>query len=683
MPNHTQDNRPMRVTTPLGKDALLLVGFSGTESLSQLYSYQLSVLAQEGAKLDFSKLLGKKVSVTIELDDEGTKTRFFSGVCRRVREVGEKNLFGVYSLEVVPQFWMLTRKTQSRTFQHLSVPDILKKVLAGLNVTYEIQGTFEPRDYCSQYRESDFGFASRLMEEEGIFYFFRHAGGGETMVVANTPQSHADVPHENAIRFQPIEGGMRDQRCIDLWEKSQELRSGKVTLWDHCFELPHKHVEADKVIQDSVALGDVTHKLKVGGNDALELYDYPGGYAQRFDGIDKAGGEQPSKLQKIFDDNKRTAEIRMQEEAVAGISISGGSACRQLVPGHKFTLSEHANANGAYVLTSVTHRAELPGHYISGEGSGFHYQNLFTCIPLALPFRPARTTPRPSIQGTQTAVVVGKAGEEIDTDKYGRVKVQFHWDREGKNDLGSSCWVRVATAWAGKQWGMIHIPRVGQEVVVGFEEGDIDRPIVLGSVYNADTMPPYALPDNKTQSGIKTRSSQRGDPENFNEICFEDKKGEELLYIRAEKDQTIAVENDEAHWVGHDRLKTVDNDETVLVHGNRTESVDKNETIAIGGNRTERVDKDETIAIKGNRTETVDKDESITLGKNRTVSVGANDSLTVAKVLKIDAGDEITLKSGSASIVLKKDGSITISGSKINVKASGDVTLKGSKIAQN
>jgi type VI secretion system secreted protein VgrG len=351
------------------------------------------------------------------------------------------------------------------------------------------------------------------------------------------------------------------------------------------------------------------------------------------------------------------------------------------------------------------------------------------------------------VHGAQTAEVVGPAGEEIYPDKYSRVKVQFHWDREGKKNADSSCWVRVGTPWAGKQWGMIHIPRIGQEVIVDFLEGDPDQPIITGSVYNADQMPPYTLPANATQSGIKTRSSKGGSPDNFNEIRFEDKKGSEQLFIHAEKNQDIEVENDETHWVGHDRKKTIDNDETTHVKGNRTETVDKNETIAIHMNRTETVDLNESITIGSNRTETVALNEMVTIGIARTHTIGAADTLTigaaqilsigaaqaitiggsqstsvggpqsvsigksqseevgdkrsisvakddslkVGKKLMIDAGDEITIKTGDASIYMKKDGTIQISGKDITIKASGEIvgkasknmTLKGQKILQN
>jgi type VI secretion system secreted protein VgrG len=706
---YTQANRALKVTTPLAPDTLLLIGFRGQEDLSQLFQYQLDLLAENGKDVAFDKLLGQPVSIALALP--GGESRSFCGICSRFSQGARDTFFTSYQLEMVPALWLLTRRAQSRIFQHLSVPDILKKVLDGLPVSWEIQGTFQPRDYCVQYRETDFNFASRLMEEEGIYYFFKHEGGHK-MVVANTPGSHPDMPQEGKLIFDAATGGNRPEERIYSWEKVQELRSGQYTLWDHTFEKPHKHLEADKAILDSVAAGKVTHKQALGANAKLELYDYPGGYAQRFGGVDKGGGDRPAEVEKIFEDNKRTVGIRMQQEAVPGLVVHGSSNCRQLVPGHKFTLERHFNADGPYLLTGVQHSAKLTGDYRTNGGGEFRYENRFSCIPFAQPYRPQRTTPKPSVRGTQTAVVVGPKGEEIFTDKYGRVKAQFHWDRQGKYDAGSSCWVRVATPWAGKKWGMIHIPRIGQEVVVDFLEGDPDQPIIVGSVYNADQMPPYQLPDNRTQSGIKTRSSLGGSPANFNEIRFEDQKGQEQLFIHAEKNQDIEVENDETHWVGRDRKKTIDHDETTHVKHDRTETVDHNETITIGNDRAETVLGFETIAVAKDRTRTVSMNESVTVtltrthtvgvneaitvggaqevtvgamravsvgvnqmlavgrnltetvgkdhkdsvGGNRTTAVGKDDALSVGKTLTVDAGDKIVLQTGQSSITMKKDG---------------------------
>ncbi len=727
---YTQSGRRLKVKTPLGADVLLLNGFSGHEAISQPFSFQLQCVAEnEKAKsVVFDALLGQKV--TIEVLMPGGTPRFFNGVCARMAQGGRDATFTRFLIEIVPQAFLLARKAQSRIFQQITVPDILKKVLTGIDVSWELQGAFQPRDYCVQYRESDFAFASRLMEEEGIYYFFKHGDGTHTMVVANTPGSHPALPGKSSLIYEVVGGGTREEDRIQSWEKSQDLRSSKVTLWDHCFELPHKHLDAEQEIQASVSAGKVAHKLKLAANAPLEFYDFPGRYAQRFDGVPPGGGDRAGDIQKIFDDNRRTTGIRMQEIAAASVLAQASSNCRQIVSGHKFTLERHFDADGSWIVYQAEHMASESADLRAGRGV-FSYQNNFTCFPDGLPFRPPRLTPVPTVHGTQTAVVCGPAGEEIFTDKYGRIKVQFHWDRDGKKNSDSSCWVRVATPWAGTQWGTIHIPRIGQEVVVDFLEGDPDQPIVIGSVYNAECMPPYALPANKTQSGIKSRSSLNGSPSNFNEFRFEDKKGHEQVFLHAERNQDIEVEANETHWVGHDRSKTIDHDETVHVKHDRTETVDndesvmigRNQTLTVGVNRTETVGANETITVGANRAETVGanetisvgaayslaiggsaslsigqsaqtaigKDEAVQVGGSATRQVGKSQEIEVGKTFALIAGDQIQLQTGDASIILKKDGTITIKGKdiklsgsgKITVKADSDVVMKGSKISQN
>jgi type VI secretion system secreted protein VgrG len=498
---YTQAQRPISVATPLGPDVLLLTGLKGLESLSQSFRFDLDLLAENRREIAFDKLLGQKITVRLSLPLGGQ--RLVNGICNRISQGHRDNTFTTYHMQIVSQFWLLTKRLQSRIFQHLSIPEILKKVLDGLDVVFEIQGVFQPRNFCVQYRESDFNFASRLMEEEGIYYFFKHTADGHKMVLANTPHSHPDVPGQSAVIFEEVEGGVREDLRVMAWRKTQELRAGKCLLWDHHFELPGRHLEAETTIQDSVQVGQVIHKLKVGGNDKFEIFDYPGGYAQRFDGIDRGGRERPAELQKIFEDNTRTAAIRMQEEAAGSILIHGDSNCAQFVPGHKFSLERHFNADGRYVLTQVEHSASLGQEYRSGHGEALTYENRFKCIPLGLPFRPPRLTPKPAME-LQTATVVGPPGEVISTDKYGRAKVQFHWDRQGKNDADSSCWVRVSSVGAGAGFGFMNLPRVGQEVIIDFLEGDLDRPVILGSAYNAAQMPPYKLPDDRTQCGFKS-----------------------------------------------------------------------------------------------------------------------------------------------------------------------------------
>ena len=470
--------RSISITTPLGSDVLVLTGFSGREAISQLFDFHLDLVAANGAQVPFEALLGRPATVSLTLPTGGK--RFFSGIISRFGQGSRGLTFTSYRAELVPSFWLSTRRQTSRIFQQLSVPDILQQLLADIPVEFRLEGAFEPRNYCVQYRETDFEFASRLMEEEGIFYFFEHGSDGHQLVVANSPRGNTDVPGPSSIVFDPTGARRSSSAAVFQWEANQELRSGLYALRDYNFELPDSSLEEHASIQDSVQVGAVPHRLKLPVNEGLEIYDYPGGYAKRFDGIDPGGGEQPDELQKIFADGQRTVAIRMQEEAVPSIDVSGAATAPQLTPGYAFTLQQQFNGNGRYVLTSVDHSAQ-----VSPTGD-VTYTNQFRCIPDTLPFRPARRTARPAIQGTQTAVVVGPAGEEIYTDKYGRIKVQFHWDREGKKDEHSSCWVRVAIP----PGAPFEPPHIDWEVVVAFEEGDPDQPIVVGTVFNPRRPPP-------------------------------------------------------------------------------------------------------------------------------------------------------------------------------------------------
>ena len=651
MPTYKQADRWMTVTTPLGPDDLLLVGFTAHEAISQLFAFQFDLMAENATDVPFDKLLGRKMTVNLVLAD-GSQKRYFSGICSRFSQAARDTTFTSYRAEVVPEFWLLTKKAQSRTFQQVAVPDILKEVLAGLDVAFELQGTYKSRDYCVQYRETDFNFASRLMEEEGIYYYFRHISSGHTMVVADTPQSQPDLPDPSQIIYEGNFVGPRDEDRVHDWEKTQELRSGMYTLWDHHFELPHKHLEAQQNIQDSVPVGQATHKLNVGNNGKLEIYDYPGEYAQRYDGIDPGGGERPADLQNIFTDNQRTIGLRMQEEALPGLVVRGTGNCRHFASGYAFTLTRHFNADGKYLLTGVRHAARSPANFRTSAVSGTSfYENTFTCTPFDLPFRPRRVTPRPFVQGPQTAVVVGPPGEEIFTDKYGRVKVQFHWDRQGKNTISSSCWIRVATFWAGAQWGAIHIPRVGQEVVVDFEEGDPDRPIIIGSVYNAKMMPPYKLPDLKTKSVIKSNSTIGGAPDEANELTFEDQKGSEDVYFYAQKDFHRVVKNDDDLQVGDAQTVSVENS-IKMVAGTSDTTRQPN---GYGGDAALGA-----VAIGGG---------------------GGPGGLTKGTI-ELDAGESITLKVGNSSITITQE-SISITSTSITIGTpltTTDIMINGDTI---
>lgn len=723
MAKFAQGDRALSISTPLGQDVLLLRELNGVEGISRLFEFQLDVTTASYEKVPFEDLLGQRISARIEAPDE--KPVYFSGMVKRVSQgdTSDEDVgfdLAQYRIEMVPEVWLLTRRARSRIFQHVNVPDILQQVFAGFDVDFQLQGGFEPRNYCVQYRETDFAFVSRLMEEEGIFYFFQHdAGGVHKMVLADTPLSHPELVGGATLIYDQMRGGNREADRIQEWNRSQELRTGKYTLWDHNFELPLKNLEASVPIMESVQVGTVTHRLTAGKADANEIYDYPGEYAKRFDGIDSGGAEKASELQKIFDDNTRTVKIRMQEMEAAAVRVEGVSACRQMVSGHRFTLREHPNANGDYVLTSVTHKASLGQLSRSGEADFYEYENTFTCIPHALPFRPERRTPRPRVDGCQTATVVGPQGEEILTDKYGRVKVQFHWDREGKKDASSSCWLRVGTPWAGKQWGMIHIPRIGHEVIVDFIEGDPDRPIITGMVYNPDYMPPWALPEHKTRSGLVTRSTTGGSTETANELRFEDKKGAEHVYLHAEKNLRVHVENNEIRLIGKHHGETVlggratlvageskidlpgladlppeqeleeSGDETVgdslVIEKNRYTYVGTKElhevenehslVVLDGDQKTEVRTGDQTITIvDGSRTIIVHVDQGTTVETgDHTLDVKKGDSETT-----IDSGNhKLTVKTGNADVEVKTGNySVKAGAGKITGEATTGIELK-------
>ncbi|MFN7988497.1 MAG: type VI secretion system tip protein TssI/VgrG [Thermoanaerobaculia bacterium] len=683
MGEYVQTIRKLRVTTPLGENELLLKAFTGSEAISTLFGYRLEMIAENRTKVPFDAILGQKVTLHMQLPDESETHR--NGLCVRLAQAGRDQTFTVYEAELVPDVWKLTRKAQSRIFQRLTVPEILKKVLKGYDVDWQLNEKYEPRDYCVQYRETDWNFGARLMEEEGIYFWFEHSDGSHKMIASDDAREHPTLPGESTLIYEELEGGTRDENRIWFWRKEQEMRPGRYVLWDHCFELPHKHLEAEIASLASVPVGEETHKLKVDGVDELEVYDYPGEYAQRFDGINAGGGEQPAELQKIFRDNERTAEIRMDEETTPAVVLRGKSNAKHMVPGYRFTLQRHFSGDGDYVVTGVRHQASFGADYRSGKDPLLTYENDLTCIPAALPFRPRRATPKPVVQGSQTAVVVGPPGEEIFTDKYGRVKVQFHWDRDGKNDENSSCWIRVGSSWAGREWGAIRIPRIGHEVIVDFLEGDPDRPIVVGSVYNADMMPPYELPKNKTQSGVKSRSSLGGGPKNFNEIRFEDKKGKEEFYQHAERDLTTIVEKDESRSVGGNRGTGIGNDDSRDVGNDDSHKVGGHQTNTITGYQATSIGSYMTLAVGSQRSTSVATNDTLVVGADEKHVVGSTLFATANNVV-VNGRNSITLISGGAIIVMKKGGDILIKGAKIRINgrsieatASGRANFKGER----
>ena len=557
MSTYTQANRPMAARTPLGADVLLLTGLKGREGISELFRFDLEFLSEQPKAVVFEKLVGQGVTVEIELPGGGK--RYVDGIVRRFRQGRRDEVFAHYSAELVPRLWLLTRKVRSRVFQRLTVPEILAKLFAGLLVKIEVSAPYEPRDYCTQYRESDFAFASRLMEEEGIRYYFRHSSGSHQLVVTDDATEHPDLPGQAEVSYEELApGGEPDDARVTFWEKSQEVRFDTWTLRDHSFELPGQDLEAQERILESVPVGEVTHRLKT-VDETLEHYDFPGGYAQRFDGVDPQGAPRPDDLRNVFADRERTVRVRMEAEEALAVGVEGRSYCRHFAPGFAFTLSQHFDANGRYLLRRVEHEASIEGDYRTGTTLPFVYRNRFEAVPAALAFRPERVTPRPVIPGNQTATVVAPPGEEIWCDRYGRVKVLFHWDRDHGRDPAASCWIRVAQPWAGNGWGAFFWPRAGHEVVVSFEEGDPDQPLVVGSVYNAENMPFFALPARKEIAGIKSASVRGFANQHFNGIVFYDEKGSEHLSIHSERTLDMSSEFDKEFHAGRNKHENVSN----------------------------------------------------------------------------------------------------------------------------
>ena len=656
----TQDGRLLKVTTPLADDFLLIKRIRATEGISQLFRYELELLHEEDevsdepTLVDPQQILGQKMTVSASQADGAE--RFFNGICVDFTQGNRNERFSKYRAEIVPQIWLLTQNSQSRIFQNQSVPEILRKVFEGFEFDDEIQGRFEPRNYCVQYRESDFNFASRLMEEEGIFYYFEHTADSHRMILANTPGSHRECPTKSEIPFETDISADPDEwaGAIRSWQVSNKLRAGKFTLRDFNFQLPTNNLET---VQMS--------RFSIGGNQQLEIYDYPGHYANRFDGIDAGGGAQPSVLQKVFDDRTRTVAIRQQEIDVAYKGGPGTSDCCALTAGYRFKLTEHPEAsnNRNHLLVSLRIESTQSPSYISEEDVQNSYGVSFASIPHGdgqAPFAPVRRAVKPTVSGSQTAVVVGPAGEEIFTDKFGRVKVQFHWDREGRNDASSSCWLRVSTSIAGNKWGTMFIPRVGQEVIVDFLEGDPDQPIITGSVYNAATMPHYELPKFKTLTYIKTRTSP-DDGKGFNELRFEDKAGKEQVFVRSQKRYDLRARGSMYETCGGNRQEVI---------GVRSDNQPGgNLAVTVGGNHDLHVKADQFIGVDGKLNEGITG--NVVEGYDGTQQTVVKGKVELnAREIVMEALTAITMKVGGSFVKVDLTG-ITIQGPFTKINSGG------------
>ncbi len=621
----TQKNREIAIGTPLGEDVLLLVSITGTEQLSRPFEFQLE-LASEKKQIKTSDIIGQNVTFRLNLPED--KVRYFNGFISSFTQTMGTLELNRYRATVVPWLWFLTRMADCRIFQGKAVPDIIKQVFKDHGFTdFEdaLTGRYREWEYCVQYRETDFNFVSRLMEQEGIYYFFKHENGKHSLVLADSASAHKPYNKEfDKLRFQPADLRVSDENYVSDWIVKTCIQPGFYALNDFDFKNTQKDLQAKAKV-------DREHKAA-----NFEIYDYPGEYIEYNDGQEYA--------------KKRIQELHAQYEVV-----TAESDIRGICTGCTFNLTNHPfeDQNKKYLITSANYSAQSdilnPGGLQGGDSA---YSCSFTAIDAKQAFRPARITPKPSIAGPQTAMVVGPSGEEIHTDKFSRVKVQFHWDRYSKADENSSCWIRVSQAWAGKKWGAIYIPRIGQEVIVEFLEGDPDHPIITGRVYHGQAMPPYELPGEKTKSTLKSNSSKGGG--GFNEIRFEDKKGEEQIFIHGQNDEDVRIKNDCKEWIGNERHLIIKSDQFELVEGDKH--------LTVKGDQNEKID--------GTISREAGSDIQEKAGSNYGFEAGSDIHIKGGMKVIIEAGMQLSIKAGSSFVDLGPAG-VSISGTLVNINSGG------------
>jgi type VI secretion system secreted protein VgrG len=626
----TQNQRQIAVHCALGADVLLFRRMRASEALSELSEYNLD-LYSERADLQIDELLATPASISIDLPHGGK--RHFSGLITRFALTGRQGRYTTYQATLRPWLWFLTRSSDCRIFQDQGVLDIVKAVFSAYSIadvdTSGLSGSYKPYQYCVQYRETDFNFVSRLLEREGIYYYFRSTAGRHTMVLVDSHGAHAPAPGYASLLYMPAaDHAMRESEVVYEWTMGSEIEPGVQSLRDYDFEKP----SANLLVKSSVA--------RAYAQSRHERYDYPGQYTERADG-------------------EARARVQLESQHVSYQRVRGASRARGLYPGCLFTLTEHqrSDQNREFLVTGVQYTLSSDTYEpVRPADPEPVLSCTFSALASQTEYRPASVARKPVVQGPQTAIVVGKAGEEIWTDKYGRIKVQFHWDRLGHEDETSSCWVRVAQGWAGKRWGSLFVPRVGQEVIVSFLEGDPDRPLVTGSVYNADNMPPYPLPAQATRSTIKSNSSVGGG--GYNELRFEDKKGAEQLYVHAERDLEQRVRRDALAWMGRDRHAIVVKDSYEQVGGDRH------------------------LLVQGDRNEHADGVLSQVAGKNMVLKAGLKYGLDAGMDVHIKAGMNVVIEAG-ASITLKAGAAFLTIGPALIVGSSMPLPMPQASIAAN
>jgi type VI secretion system secreted protein VgrG len=605
----------------------LVVQFKAVEELSKPFSVQLSLATEKDIQLD--AMIGKEGVLQVD-DGDG---RCFHGIINEFRQAERKGRFYLYRVRLVPSLWLLSLRRDCRIFQNLSTPDIIKRVLTSANifldrVIFRLRGSYAPREYCVQYRETDFHFISRLLEEEGIFYFFGHDPEKHLLIFGDDNEVCRPILGESTVPYHPSDGLVADEGFVNRFEPVRRLHTDKVTLTDYNYLKPSVDLTCNQTAKDGLALGN---------------FDCPGGFLNT-------------------DLGNRRARIRLEEAAMLRHHAKGHGSCPRLTAGHFFTLTEHdrPELDGKYLLVQVRHRGQQPqvlGEH-SADGHGSVYGNDLVAVPAGIAFRPPRKCSKVRMTGIQSAIVMGPKSEEIYTDKYGRVKVKFYWDHASEDngakiaDEQRTCWIRVVQSAAGPGWGTLFLPRVGHEVIVDFLEGDPDRPIITGQVYHGDHRPPYDLPGEKTKSAIKTNSTPHGG--GFNEIRFEDKKDNEQLFMHAQKNFDLRVLNDRAGWIGHENHLMIIKDHLEQIGGDQHLTVSGDRNVKVGG----------TVCLESG------SDLQTKVGGKHGVDAGMEVYLKAGMKIIIEAGTQVSLKAGGSFVDIGPAG-VTLQGAMVNINSGG------------
>jgi type VI secretion system secreted protein VgrG len=670
-----QSDRHIAIQTALGPNELALRSVSIQEQLSRLFHIEAELCSEDGT-IDFDQVVGRKATIRLNVAQKGK--RYWDGYVSRLAQLSNQEGYARYQATIVPWLWFLTRTADCRIFQNKTVPDIIEEVFKGHGFTdyqLKLNTTYPKWEYCVQYRETDFNFVSRLMEQEGIYYFFEHDDGKHTMVLADSISAHKPFPNYSDITFHEREaGGTPGREVVIDWTMEKQAQPVACMLNDYDFKKPRASLRAPS---------NVTRQY---GKAEYEIYDYPGEYVEQSEG-------------------QRLADARLHELQTQYEVLHGQATARGIATGCAFTLKSHPrdDQNRDYLVVGASLQIDAGPFESSSGGGGEFFSCSFSAMDKGQQFRPARLTPRPIVQGLQTAIVVGPKGEEIYTDEYARIKVQFHWDRYGKSDQNSSCWIRVAQVWAGKKWGALFTPRLGQEVVVEFLEGDPDRPLITGSVYNAEQKVPYDQSTDMTKSTIKSNSTKGG--VGFNEIRLEDKQGKEQIFIHAERNMDVRVKNDEMERVvgnrhlivgwekdgqkGGDQKEMVYRDKHLKVHRNQEEHIggdmkllvggidsgQGNQDIVIKGTKKQSVGGDDHLHIKGDYKQKVDGGHSLTVGGDDQIKAGGKHAVEAAQEIHLKAGMKVVIE-GGVQVTLKGPGGF------VDIGPSG-VTIQGTTVLIN